>query len=420
MGGVRKKPSKEGTPQKYYTRSQALRKLQLKLSDFRKLCVLKGIHPREPKRKFKGQNQTYYHAKDIAFLLHEPLLERFRQMRAFDRKIKRFRSKGDHATADRLAQRRPSYTLDHLVKERYPAFVDALRDLDDPLTMLHLFATLPADKTHGIPADRCQRARRLALEFQSYVSMTHSLRKVFISVKGFYFQVEMHGQTITWLMPHSLSQVLPPEVDYRIMLTFLEFYETLTGFVNFKLFHELGVEYPPPLDPVKEAASSGVYELLDGIANRAMSSQQNAERSSKKQREKQRIDDVKEKLGDIERQDPGEDAEQEKPSAPGISKSADEENADEDKVLQHAIGYAAEQSVGQNAAQELAKDRELCATLFKGLRIFLGREVPKEPFAFAIRSFGGEVGWEDEGSPFGSDDTGITHQVRLLSLLCSG
>ena len=28
-------------------------------------------------------------------------------------------------------------------------------------------------------------------------------------------------------MPHQLSQVLPPDVDYKVMLTFLEFYQAL-------------------------------------------------------------------------------------------------------------------------------------------------------------------------------------------------
>lgn len=42
-----------------------------------------------------------------------------------------------------------------------------------------------------------------------------------------------------WLFQH------PTDVDYRVMATFTEFYTTLLGFVNFRLYHSLNLLYPP-------------------------------------------------------------------------------------------------------------------------------------------------------------------------------
>ena len=91
---------------------------------------------------------------------------------------------------------------------------------------------------------------RLAREFQSYVARAHALRKVFVSIKGVYYQAEIHGQAITWLVPHRFVQQLPSDVDYRVMWTFLEFYETLLKFVFFKLYHDRGLFYPPRIGTV--------------------------------------------------------------------------------------------------------------------------------------------------------------------------
>ena len=38
---------------------------------------------------------------------------------SFEKKIKKARAKKNKSLADSLAQRRPSYRIDHLVKERY-------------------------------------------------------------------------------------------------------------------------------------------------------------------------------------------------------------------------------------------------------------------------------------------------------------
>ena len=48
---------------------------------------------------------------------------------------------------------------------------------------------------------------------QAWVVRTNALRRTFVSVKGFYFQAEVVGQLVTWLVPHTLSQV------YRLTLT---------------------------------------------------------------------------------------------------------------------------------------------------------------------------------------------------------
>jgi pescadillo protein len=63
--------------------------------------------------------------------------------------------------------------------------------------------------------------------------------------------------------------------------------------------------------------------------------------------------------------------------------------------------------------QEVEKVKGL-KTLFKGLKFFLNREVPREPLVFTIRCFGGEVSWDKVlfvGATFDESDESITHQI---------
>lgn len=298
-------------------------------------------------------------------------------------------SKKNKDLAERLLTRKPTYTLDRLILERYPRFVDALGDLDDCLTMVHLFAALPAEASQKIQVKRIHDCRRLSHEWQAFISRTHKLRKTFISVKGIYYQAEVEGQKITWLTPHALQQVLTDEVDMNVMHTFLEFYETLLAFVNFKLYHSINVKYPPILDPRLEALAADLYALSRYIDARS------------------RIPVVESQVGS------GSGSEKADANETGAKPNEDELRLAQ---LQHqlpsnepgALMHLIEDANGEDGDDEETK---LCRALFRNMKFFLSREVPRESLLFVISAFGGMVSWEGDGSPYKEADQGITHQI---------
>uniref|UniRef100_A0A674P3B6 Pescadillo homolog n=1 Tax=Takifugu rubripes TaxID=31033 RepID=A0A674P3B6_TAKRU len=256
MGGLQKKKFERGSATNYITRNKARKKLQLSLPDFRRLCIIKGIYPHEPKHKKKVNKgstapRTFYLLKDIRFLLHEPVVRKFRDYKVFVRKLKKARSKSEWSSVERLRENKPTYKLDHIIKERYPTFIDALRDIDDALCMCFLFSTFA--RTGKCHVQTIQLCRRLTVEWMNFVITSRALRKVFISIKGIYYQAEVMGQLVTWLVPYQFAHDHPTDVDYRVMATFTEVYTTLLGFVNFRLYHSLNLAYPPKIDTKTES-----------------------------------------------------------------------------------------------------------------------------------------------------------------------
>lgn len=359
------------------TRKYALQKLQLSLNDFRRICILKGIYPREPKNRRKAQRgatdiKILYHRKDINFLLHDPLMWTLRDIKVWNRRIKYAHSIKDNRLKRMRLEKYPMMKLDHVVKERYPTFMDAIKDLDDCLTLLFLFSTFPALKV--VKRDVTSLCRRLTVEFMNWVIAAKALRKVFVSIKGYYFQAEIKGVPVTWIVPHyyPFQPQSKNEVDFGIMAVFVEFYTIMCGFTNYRLYHSLNLIYPPKFNTSLDSDESQVDEnvfVSERIAALTVDLARTEETAQVEEDEEELDLQMFAGEGDTEK----------------IQKLKDE----------------------NNSLKRLMK-------LFKGLKFFINREVPREPLVFIIRCFGGKVSWDKNvfvGATFDEDDETITHQI---------
>eukprot|EP00455_Lapot_gusevi_P019551 TRINITY_DN2088_c0_g2_i2.p1 TRINITY_DN2088_c0_g2~~TRINITY_DN2088_c0_g2_i2.p1 ORF type:complete len:663 (+),score=194.06 TRINITY_DN2088_c0_g2_i2:80-2068(+) len=398
--GKKEKAGKKGPASNYITRTAAIKKLQITLKDFRRLCILKGIYPRDPKKKLKGKDKTYYHKKDILFLSHEPLLAKFREFKTFLKRHRKAVNRREYDRAEQIYQNKPSFTYDHLVRERFPTFLDAIRDMDDCLSMIHLFAVLPAKTTKGHKSERAESCLRLCREFQNWVVHNNALRKVFVSIKGYYYQAEIQGQKVTWLVPHNFSPEISRGVDYRVMLSFLDFYETSLKFINFKLYHDSGLHYPPKFDEVRDGQGFGLSVLrLETIAQAQLAAEKAQavaqQRAHVSEQANARIQSLKKVLPSIESA--------QEPAQPM------EEASEPAEVAVDDFSNLAEEGDATPRLQINTDDK--LKTLFKGCTFLLSREVPKDSLELVVLSAGGKVIRDEIENAALIRASRITHQV---------
>lgn len=378
-----KKKGTSGNAKNFITRTQAVKKLQVSLADFRRLCIFKGIYPREPRNKKKANKGstapvTFYYTKDIQYLLHEPVLGKFREHKTFAKKLQRALGRGEVSDAQKLESNRPQYTLEHIIKERYPTFLDALRDIDDPLNMLFLFANMPA--TDKVSHRVTKEAEKLTNQWMAYVAKERLIKKVFVSIKGVYYQANVKGQEVRWLVPFKFPTNIPTDVDFRIMLTFLEFYSTLLHFVLFRLYNDANLIYPPTIDTEK-------LKGIGGLSSYVLQSKDQG---------------VKALLPNTKKSEPtkGEDVQGAKLSKEEISKAvaadkSSNENADdnagesvEDVELDE---FASNNKTTGDLLSQPSKFASPTSTLFSKFIFYVGREVPLDILEFCILSSGGSI-----------------------------
>lgn len=386
--------------------SRVGRSRSLEIKCYPKLKSL-GIYPREPGNRKKASKTsthltTFYYTKDIRYLLHESLISKFREHKAVAKKISRFLGRGEVGDAARLEKTANlKISLDHIIKERYPTFVDALRDLDDALSLLSLFANLPT--TRAVPPKTTARCQRLILEFQHYLITTSSLKKSFLSIKGIYYQATIQGQDILWLVPYKFVQRVTGDIDFRIMGTFIEFYVTLLGFVNFRLYHSIGLIYPPRFDANSEEqggelgaftleakrieASDGPKAIGNGHVNGATVS----------------LEDIQKQVDAINELDQPEHG-------------SEQREEPEEEVVNDAVDTFEPVGEGADTLLQPQLSSSEAAALFAPFSFFLSRETPRQPLEFILRAFGCKrVSWDatlGHGAfTHDENDSSITHQV---------
>ncbi|KAJ7275345.1 Pescadillo N-terminus-domain-containing protein [Mycena haematopus] len=410
MGRLRQK-GKAGAAKAYVTRTSAIKKLQCSLADFRRLCILKGIFPREPRSRKKANKgssapTSFYYAKDIAYLAHEPVLKKLREHKAFAKKLSRALGRGEWGDAKNLEDNKPVYRLDHIIKERYPTFIDAVRDIDDALCMVFLFASLPSNAR--LPASLTENCARLIAEWQLYVMHTRSLRKTFLSIKGIYYQAEVMDQTITWLVPYQFTQNIPSDVDVRVMLTFLELYQTLLGFVFFKLYTDSGLVYPPPLDVKKDEGGAGVGAFSLQSTSQPVPSVPPTAKAVEVDGRKISVKDVRQAIKNMTSTDSkGGDVDMQ-------TAESNPMEVDEEFVPQQSSSDPQSTTSLTTLKALEALPQSLTTSLFSPYTFYLSRETSRPVFEFIVRSFGGRIGWpasSGSGSPLDEFDDSITHVI---------
>ncbi|AFZ81089.1 pescadillo N-terminus domain-containing protein [Theileria equi strain WA] len=269
---VKKKANQEGPTKNFVTRTQALKKLQVSLKDFQRLCILKGVYPRDVarggtltskginRRKLK-KDKIYYHINDIRNLASGDLLSKFRDISSHLKRFKRLVARDELYDAKLKLKNKPKYSLTAIVKQRCPSLISAVSDLDDAISTIAAVSALPGDHKRDLNLSMISKCSTQLNYFLKYVSDTGSLTKTFISIKGFYFQALILERPVTWIIPHAFSQSLPHEVDFKVIMTFVEYYLELLRLVNYKLYLMAGMEYPPKIKKGSENLPEDFYNF---------------------------------------------------------------------------------------------------------------------------------------------------------------
>lgn len=188
------------------------------------------------------------------------------------------------------------------------------------------------------------------------------------------------------------------------MGTFVEFYTTLLGFVNFRLYTSIGLVYPPKFDAKSDEQGGELSAFtLEGKAIEEPQQQIEAPADSHTNGTTKANEEVQKQIAAIK----------------------DVPDADDD-TAQPQNGIEEETNDAIDTFETTAEDADIlpqpqassneAASLFAPYTFFLSRETPKQSLEFILRAFGCKrIGWDavlgDGAFTNNETDPAITHQI---------
>lgn len=132
-----------------------------------------------------------------------------------------------------------------MVREKYPTFRDAVRDLSDALSLLCLYRTLPPSAVDGYDAAAAAKVAARYADFAHAATALGLVRKVFVSLKGFYVEAVLENESVVWIVPHRFCGEVPRDVDFLCLSTFVDFYSEMLRYVNHQINFDAKTKAPP-------------------------------------------------------------------------------------------------------------------------------------------------------------------------------
>lgn len=207
------------------------------------------------------------------------------------------------------------------------------------------------------------------------------------------------------MVPYRFNQRVTGDVDFRIMGTFVEFYQTLLGFVNFRLYTSVGLVYPPKFDTKldDQGAELGAFALEGNGIGAIQQPAQVTIDSKPNPRLQAEIDKLMSQLN-------------EPPKEPEAAVVVADENEEEEEEATDTIDKFEPTAPGGDILLQPAYSATDPSTLFSNFTFFLSRETPRQPLEFILKAFGCKrIGWDavlgDGAFTHDELNPAITHQV---------